>query len=264
MQSSGVILLMNEFRPLVLKADDEVIAEDLRIRIRGRSNMTLLPDLFQIDIYNMSDDDQATVSTAKVISATDENDSILCYGEIEDVYKHPEESNVITTLVIADGSAFAAMTVSKTIGSGSKVRDALYNLLGNGLCGSILAPDVRIPRGQTFSGKLSDAVSMLAKTVNSRAFYTHGAVFVVEKGRADDVLDLAEDDVIDEPSFAEGICIVKAKVKGYSVGTILNFRGNRYRLASQSIDADNQKGPWRTELTLVDEESLSAYGMEGG
>ncbi len=261
---SGVIHLNNEFRPLILKADGNRIAADLRIRIRGRSNMTLLPDLFVIDVYNLTDEDSATISESKTISALDETDALLCYGEIEDVYTHPEETNTITTLVIADGSSFSQMRISKTVGSGSRVRDAFFHILGNAVNGSYLSSDLRLPRGQVFSGRLLDCVSVLAKTVNARAFLTHGAVFVVEKGRSESVLELTEDDIIDDPSSAEGTIIVKAKVRGYSVGTILKFRSHAYRLASQSFDADNQKGLWRTELTLVDEDSLSAYGMEGG
>lgn len=226
--------------------------------------MTLLPDFYEIDVYNLTNEDLATVKETKTISALDEVDALLCCGEIEDIYTHPEETNVITTLVIADGSAFSQMRVSKTIGSGSWNRDAFFHILGGRVNGSYLAANPRLPRGQVFLGRLDDNVHTLAKTANARAFFTHGSVYIVEKGKADDILTLEENDIIDEPSYAEGICIVKAKVHGYSVGTLMKFRGRVWRLVSQSINADNMKGAWRTELTLVDESYLSAYGMEGG
>ena len=259
-----MIALDNEYRPLSLRAGQTQIAKELRIRVRGQANMTLLPDLFLIDVYNLTDDDMATISLSETLSADDEKGALLCYGEIEDIYSHVEGSNTITTIVLVDGKKFWNQNVSKTIGSGSSVRDALQNILGGGVLGYFSSSDVRMIRGQTFSGKLPDAVSMLAKTVNSRAFYTHGAVYVVQKNQAWNILTIEEDDVIDDPSHAEGVLFLRVKVAGYSVGTIFHYNSHLYRLVSQKIDADNKSGPWRTELTLVDEESLSAYGMEGG
>lgn len=226
--------------------------------------MTLLPDLFLIDVYNLTDEDMATISLSETMSAENDKGAILCYGEIEDVYSHPEETNTITTIVLVDGKKFWSRNISKTIGAGSSVRNTLQNIMDGFRLGFFAASDVRLVRGQTFSGKLPDAVSMLAKTVNSRAFYTHGAVYVVQKNQALNILTIEEDDVIDDPSYAEGVLFLRVKVAGYSVGTIFHYNSHLYRLVSQKIDADNKSGPWWTELTLVDEESLSAYGMEGG
>ena len=256
--------LINEYRPMTLKADGREIASELRIRVRGTANMTLLPDLFLIDIYNLSDEERALIELASAMSAEDEENACLCYGEIEDVYTHPEESNTITTVVLIDGKDFWSKKVFRTIGRGSGVRETLTELLGDGTMGFYAAENPRLLRGQTFSGKLPEIVSMLAKTANARAFYTHGAVFVTQRGQADNILAIDENDVIEDPSYAEGVVILKVHVKGYAVGTLTNYRGSRYRLASQTINADNQKGSWETELILVDEGCLSAYGMEGG
>lgn len=259
-----MMALNDEYRPLYLKADGKPIAQELRIRARGQANMTLLPDLFLIDVYNLPGEDLATISLSETISAEDDKGAILCYGEIEDVYSHPEETNTITTIVLVDGKKFWSRNVSKTVGAGSSVRNTLLNIMDGFSLGVFAASDVRLVRGQTFSGRLPDAVSMLAKTVNARGFYTHGAVYVVQKSQAADILTVNEDDVIDTPSYAEGIVILRVKVLGYSVGTILNYNAHPYRLASQKLSADNLSGDWMTELALVDEGSLSAYGMEGG
>ena len=40
--------------------------------------------------------------------------------------------------------------------------------------------------------------------------------------------------------------------------------GKRYRVVAQLLDVDNKEGPWKLELTLVDENDLEANGMEGG
>lgn len=226
--------------------------------------MTLLPDLFLIDIYNISDEERASISMAETMSAEDGAGACLCYGEIEDIYSHPEETNQITTVVLVDGKKFWSQKIFRTIGGGSGVRETLTEILDPGVMGYFAAENTRLFRGQTFSGKLPEAVSMLAKSVNARAFFTHGAVFVTQKGSAENVLTITESEVLEDPSYAEGVVILKVEVHGYTVGTIVNFNGHPYRLASQTINADNQKGPWDTELTLVDEDSLSTYGLEGG
>ena len=260
----GVMDLTNEYRPLVLKADGQQIAAELRIRVRGTANMTLLPDLFLIDIYNISNEERATLDLASTLSAEDEQNACLCYGEIEDVYSHPEETNTITTVVLVDGKKFWDQKIFRTVGGGSGVHETLTEILDDGIMGFYAAENPRLFRGQTFSGKLPEAVNMLAKTVNARAFFTHGAVFVAQKGQAENIVTIDESEVLEDPSYAEGVVILKVKVHGYTVGTIMKWDGHPYRLASQTINADNQKGSWKTELTLVDEGSLSAYGLEGG
>ena len=70
--------LTNEYRPLVLKADGQQIAAELRIRVRGTANMTLLPDLFLIDIYNISGEERATLDLASTLSVEDEQNACLC------------------------------------------------------------------------------------------------------------------------------------------------------------------------------------------
>ena len=226
--------------------------------------MTLLPDLFLVDIYNLSDSDRATLDLAETVSAENDEYAVLCSGEIDDIYTHPEDANTITTVVLVDGKSLWERKISRTLGPGSGVKDALTTILGPGVMGYFAADDVRMIRGQTFSGKLPEAVATLAKTVNARAFVTHGAVFVAKKGEAENCITIDDDDVIDTPSMAGGTMILKTRVKGYSVGILLEYGGKAYRLASQTINADNQKGTWATELTLVDEEHLSAYGLEGG
>ena len=37
-------------------------------------------------------------------------------------------------------------------------------------------------------------------------------------------------------------------------------RDGLYRIAAQSVDADNHSGPWKTELILVNEDMVSGMG----
>ena len=87
---------------------------------------------------------------------------------------------------------------------------------------------------------------------------------MVEKGRSEIIMTINETDIIDDPSFATGICIVRTGIKSWPVGAIVSFRGKNYRLASQEINADNFRGTWETKLVLVDEDYLDEDGMDGG
>ena len=254
----------NDFRPLILKAGETEIAKGLRFRARGKSTMTLLPDLFIVDIYNLPEEEMAILKQASYMSVLfEKTEETLCYGEIEDIYENQQEANQLTTVVLADGKGFIESKVSKSIGAGASVRTAMASIL-SGYMGSFLASDVRLIRGQTFSGRLSDCVSTLAKAVNARAFFTHGAVVTTAKGQAEDVKSIDDEDIIDDPFFSEGVCIIRTKIKAYPIGIMIIFDGKQYRLATQLLDVDNKEGPWKLELTLVDENDLEANGMEGG
>ena len=226
--------------------------------------MALIPDFFMIDIYNLSSTDLSTIRDAATVSAYAENGSMLCYGEIDDVYTRLDGQNTVTTVAIADGKTFWASRVSQTIGGGSGYRDALATIMKGALVGPWLAREGRLPRGQTFTGRLADNVSMLAKTASARAFLTRNVVYVVEKGRASDIITIEESDITGETSYADGVVMLRTKVKGYPIGVIAR-RGNKsYRLVSQKISADNFKGDWRSDVLLVDEDQVDVYGMEGG
>ena len=256
--------LLNEKRPLKVQADNRYIAADNRIRIKGRANMTMMPDFFTVEIYNLSDEDLSIVRDAKMLSVFGEKDSMMIYGEIEDIYFRSADANRIATICVSDGKTFWESTVEKTIASGASVETAIRNIVDSIAIGSILAQDAFLMRGQTFSGRQADAVRMMAKTMNARAFVAHNTLHVVEKGKTEWQIDIDEDEVITDPQYAEGVVALKTIVRGYPVGIIAKYGGVEYRIAAQSMDADNMRGNWDSELILVSEIKLSEYGMEGG
>ena len=256
--------MQNETRPLKLKVDGAGIAENLRIRVKGRSNMTLFPDCFLVDINNLSAKELEAVRRAKYLSAVGEDQSTICYGEITDIYLHQEDLAKVTSITVADGKAFWETKVSKSVGAGASVRSAINSICEGIPVGSFLADDVRMLRGQTFVGRLPDCISTLAKTLNARAYITRGMLHFTQAGKADDPVTIQEKDLTGNPSKASGILILKTKVKGFPVGIMVRYNGRMYRLISQTIDADNQSGLWQAELMLLDESELDYDGMGGG
>ena len=255
---------MTNIRPLALYADGKQVAVENRIRVQGKSCMTLIPDVSYVDVYNLTNEDLETIRRAEIITASGVDGSILSYGELEEVYTTSDDANDITTLVIVDGKKLRESSVYQTIGAGATVRNTLQTILGGSVFGAYLASEVRFPRGQTLTGKLLPIVRDLAKTAKARAFISHGQVHVVPKGGTTREITIPDREIEDVPEYANGVCILRTSVKGYAIGTMVIVEGKKYRLASQAVDADNYEGLWQSELMLVDETELSADGMEGG
>lgn len=226
--------------------------------------MTLLPDFFIVEIYNMSDEDRAVLNDNEMIYVYGRDDGLLCCGEIDDTYTREVDSNTITTLSIVDGKSFWNTWISKSFGGGSSVKTIYESIVQNASRGLFTADDVRLIRGQTYDGRLAECVSMLARSVHARGFITNNTVFITAKGKTSEVATVNEDDIIEAQDFATGIRIVKTDVKGYPAGALCEVSGNQYRLVSQKFDADNYDGNWDSYLILADEKELSDGGMEGG
>lgn len=249
-----------DFRPLTVFVDGKQIADGNRIRVQGRSNMTLLPDFFTIDLYNISDNDEYNLKNGKMIWACGEDNGMLCYGEIDDIYTHIEEGNEIISVGVSDGQTFWDTNVEKTIKAGVRLKETIVAVLKGAVIGSYLAENPRLVRGQVFHGKLPYIVKNIASGVNARAFYSHGAVHVVTKGKALDTVKISDDEIISNPRIAKGIRMYSVDVRGYPVGAMVKVESGTYRLVSQSIDADNFIGKWETVIILVDESMVENVG----
>lgn len=255
---------LNEFRPLKVKAGDVQIAYEHRIRVQGSKNMTLLSDFFLVEIFNMTEQDASALIENKTISVFGEDGGLLCSGEIDDVYTKAQGVNLITVLSVVDGKSFWATGVAKTFGGGSSIKTVLQSIIQNAKMGEFTASDVRMIRGQTYTGRLAELVSMLARSVYGRAYITNGTVYVTAKGKSAETVNLDDDDIILDEDNATGVRIIKTIVKGYPVGALVEVGNKKYRLVSQKFNADNFEGVWDSYLILVNEAEITDGGMEGG
>ena len=256
--------ILPEIRVLTAKAGNTDIFNGLRIRVQGRANMTLQPDLFLVEVYNPTDEDVIYARKIGSMSVFGHDGGLVCYGEIEDVYTRQDGSNDVTVFSLSDTQTFWESKTVKSIGAGIKVSAVIRSLAVGAAMGSYLADDLKIVRGMSVSGRNADVISMLAKSVNARAFVSGGVLHVVSKGRAEILAHINEDDVLEEPQYADGVCIVKTVVKGWPVGMMCMYDRKMFRIIAQEIDADNLKGLWRTNVFLISEDALDADGMGGG
>lgn len=252
---------MNEFRVLAVRAGDNQIADGQRVRVQGSKNMTLFPDLFAVEIYNMSDEDIAAISESGRISVFGETGGLLCSGEVDDIYSKQSGPNVITYISVSDGGRFWRSGVSVTLGGGSSVKSAIRSIVTGVSLGQMTTDDVPLSRGQTYTGRLPECISFLAKTLRGRAYVTNGTLFITAKGKSAEVVVLNEDDIILDQETATGARFIKTKIKGFPVGAIVEIGDARYRLVSQKFNADNYSGSWDSYLILIKDEN---FEMEGG
>ena len=254
---------LNNLRDLSLRVNDERIAVGFRMRVYGMACMTMLPDTFSIDVFNLPTGDLSLVRRYGKLSISGEG-SVICSGEVQDIYAHKEDGSDVTTFILADGQEIWNERVSVALGAGSGVRPVLNAILGMDRLGSFLADDIRLPRGQTFDGGLADIITVLARTVRSRAYISRGLVHFAVPGKAAEAIRLTDGDLVSDPEYAEDICNVYTRVRGYPIGAMADLNGRIYRIVAQTVNADTSKGPWQSELTLVNEEVLKRDGMEGG
>ena len=251
-----------DHRPMAVYADNVEVAKDLRKYLRGKTTMSLLPDFYILDISGMSDEDYQYVKFCTIIKVVGEDKSILCLGKIRNIYRQQNDMNELTTISIADGMDFYNSLANASIGRGASIRNTLISVLGGFPLASYLADDARLTRGQVYLDRLPDVVSMLARSVRARAFFTQSQVHVVKHKATSSVLFIPDKEIIENPGLTNGVCVVKTKVKGYPVGLMTQLEGSekQYRLVMQSLDADCWVGEWNSELTLIDEDAVDDMG----
>lgn len=259
-----MITLTFDERILRSYADGERIADGMRMSFRGRQNMSIRPDFFELNIYNLSGADFAILNKAKEITVKGPNGSSLCTGKIEEIYRHVDSGKEITTVFISDGLDFWGAMISLSVAKGNRTEGVIRRIV-NGCTSPIgiasyLAREAVSLRGQAFYGRAADYVATLAQSVGARAFVVRNTLNIVEKGRYSMSVSINEADMPDGISEANGAYIVRLREPvAYPVGQMAKI-GNRaaeYRIISQTFEADTQQGAWTTSLILIDEEKMS-------
>ena len=233
--------------------------------------MSLRPDTWEIDIYFLTEEDDAILDAAATLTVVGEDDSVLASGKIEEVYTHIDGGKEITSVMIVDGMAFWSSTVSFSLAKGNSIQDAIKAVARN--CSApadiatIQAVDKKLLRGQAFHGKTVGYISTLAKSINARAYFVRNGLYVVGKNVATDTIELDVDDLSLGVARSEGAVIIRLRMmRGYPVGILVTMPGesSKYRLLCQSVHADNRRGAWRTELILVNEDEILTEDDWGG
>ena len=260
-----------ELRRLSVFIDGVQIADGLRIRLKGRATISLKPDLWVADIFELTQEDYDRLQDGNEIQITGEDDSVLCQGKIDEVYVHTEEDKEITSVTVADGIDFWESVVSLSLGGGNDAEKTIRYIVSRSSSpvkiSNIIAKNQTLVRGQVFQGRTVNYVRDLSKSINARAFITRNSLSVLDHRVPSTVIDMTSGDEIASAAYSNGVIVVRLTVmKGYQIGQIVLLPDtiSKYRLICQSVDADNLKGSWQTELILLDDDMITDSDWSGG
>lgn len=264
----------SNLRLLNVYADGELIAEKQRIRLKGKSTMTCLPDLWQVELYDLSNHDRAVLRNANQITVTGERGSVICSGVPSDILIQTDYGRECSVILILEGEAFWRSTVSISITAGVSLRQTLLTLLSR--CSSpiplVSCPELKMnfQRGQAFFGRTADAVDILARAADCRGWVWQGGLYLARTGESVAQTTIRESDILRDPESMTGALLVSTRMLGLMTGQMIRMEtdtntGDTYRLAAQTVDADTIDGNWSCMLTLMDERtaSLSTEAWEG-
>lgn len=251
-------------RSLKLYADDALIVDGQHMDVHGKATLSLQPDMWTINLYELSGAQQTAIRLASAIRVTGNGDSILVSGKPADVIRRTEGTRNITTILILDGEAFHRARVALSVASGAGVHDTVRMLMRRAGTGTPLAeiPSVpyRFPRGQVFHGRLSQAVGTLCRSAGWAAWIRNGQLNILRPGTGIVAGEITESDIVADPYQMEDALILQTDVVGRGIGRLYSLnlaraRGD-WRLAAMAVDADNMSGVWNCELTMVKDSVL--------
>lgn len=232
--------------------------------------MSCMPDAWQTDIISPSGEDLARIRMAKTISVIGRRGSVLCSGSPVDIVSTTIRSQEATTIILIDGERFWRASVALSAASGTSVEQTVRLIVERCSEPTQLAylpnAEQALGRGQTFFGRAADALDDFSRGMGWRAYTYMDAVYVVDRGTGLRETTLQEDDLFDIPHPMRHGAMLKTDVIGMMPGQFINIRADnmhsRMRLISQTIDADNEGGPWDCVLSLVNEDAF-VEGWEG-
>ena len=271
LRSSGVMPMADAsaLRVLRVTVDGREIAADHRVRLRGKSTMTVFPDPWTIGIYGLTDEDLATLRRGAEVRVLGPGDTLLCAGPPADILQRSDEGRDVTQILLMEGEALWQSTVTLDVHAGATVEQTVRALLSRCSAPSPLAAcpslPATIPRGQTFFGRTVDALDELARAADCRGWVWRDAFWMTRIGEGIPRATIREDDLLRPPESMTGALTCSTRMIGLQTGQLVRLetdtRRGIYRLAAQTIDADTHAGAWDCLLTLMDE-TEAGLGLE--
>lgn len=101
-------------RDLHLFADGQELAQGCRMLLHSHETLSLIPQLFRLEILDLSDSSSAVLSAAHSVEVQSSG-SILTSGEVIDVLTRTESGRKLTEVSFSPGYSFRNATVSASI-----------------------------------------------------------------------------------------------------------------------------------------------------
>ena len=255
-----------QFRDLHVFADDREIGQGCRMRLNARENLSLLPQLFYLEIENLSGSSSALISACRKLEVRS-NDSVLASGEIVTCCPRRHNGKQILSVSFSLDFGFWESSVSLSMAAGMRVSDTIRAVLAasmdlSGSRGQIplaafSAEDIQTSRPQEFFGRTCDVIRLLADTVDADAYLSTAGLCIIGHKPMEPTLFIPEDDLLSDPVFLKDRIILTTSMIGWPLGTCVEFSdgGNMYQglLVSQLLQLDNASGLWMSQLEIITE-----------
>ena len=243
---------------LTVLADSEPVSGYARICLTGSDALNLYPSLFTLRLRNLAEDQYLHLSRAKVLSV-EHDGSILAAGDVADVFRYIVENGTVTVVCFSPGLKLWEATVALSLEAGKTVSETVQEILtasGTGI--SLLTftgPDPSFRRGQAVFGRAAECIGHALSAARARGYLVPAGLCVLPEEKPPVSMVITEEDMLADPEFPSGnLAVLRLKVTGWPVGKRVEVRWQGKALtgiiAERLVEADNQSGPWYSELLL--------------
>ncbi len=244
-------------REMSLYADGVQVGDGCRMSLLGETWLDLRPGNFCVTLHNPGPSPAALLASCREVEVRSGN-SILARGERGGTSTLHAGSEIITNVYFSPGKSLWETACSISLAAGLKVSDAVKAILrdsGSGISlAGYTAEDPVFRRPQSFFGRITDAVEMLAETAKGRAFLSPAGLVIYGDKSRETALEIGEGDILEAPDwFGEGT-IVKTRLTGWPEGVRIRYtwkgRTGEGRLVRRMIEADTYTNKWVSTLIL--------------
>ena len=245
-------------RDLHLFADDIEIGQGCRMKLILREEFSLMPQLFQLQIENLSDASAELLANCREM-AVRSNGSVLAAGD--SIFCCPRwiDGRKMLAVSFSYGFRLWKASVSLSLAAGMRISETIREVLqasGTGIpMAGYTAEDFALTRPQAFFGRACEAIERLADSVDGKAGLTPAGVCVIGRREQEPTVVIPEEEMLSEPVFLKDRVILKTGIVGWPLGTCVRFmwKGSNYQgvLMSRMMDLDNGDGPWESQLEVL-------------
>ncbi len=253
----GIVMKAKYIREMSLYADGVQVGAGCRMRLKGETYLDLRPGHFELHLFDLAPSPAALIASCREVEVRSGN-SILARGELDGSETWSAGSGSVTSVYFSSGISLweAACTIS--LAPGLKVSDSVKAILRESETGVSLAgytaEDPVVRRPQSFFGRITDPLEMLAESAKGTAFLNPAGLVICGDDAGETPLLLGERDILEVPSQeGEGI-ILRTRLTGWPEGVRIRYAWKELtgegRLVSRRIEADTIMEDWVSALIL--------------
>ena len=189
---------MTQDRSLTVLADGVPSADGCHMRLRGKTTLSLYPDLFLLNIWNLSDAGFYALGNASDLQVY-HGSELIAFGEIAEVNRREVAEGELTTVSFGAGLSFWESFVSLSVPAGCSASETVRRILAAcfpsgssaASAGSTVSSGTALPllnwpgtdpvfiRGQAFHGRAADAVAVVLSAIGARAVLVPAGLQVI-------------------------------------------------------------------------------------